>query len=100
MDIKVKVGILHRKTGDIVREGDKDYETFVYWAERKDRKFGMVICEFVQGQDERSIQKDGSEEHPEDDGDVLLICECGFISHSESGMKIHKAKKHPKQEMV
>lgn len=45
--IKVNVSILGRRPGDIVKEGDKDFEAFNGWAERGDKKSGMAICQFV-----------------------------------------------------
>ena len=45
--IQVNTPILNRTYGQIVKEGEKDYETFKGWAENKDRNGGVVICEFV-----------------------------------------------------
>lgn len=41
---RVNVYILNSKPGDIVKEGDRNYDAFKAWAARKDTRSGMLIC--------------------------------------------------------
>jgi hypothetical protein len=45
VDYKVNVRILGKTPGQIITPKDKNYERFAYWAKRKDKKSGMIICE-------------------------------------------------------
>lgn len=42
---KVNVYILNKRPGDIVTQADSNFDVFKVWAERKDTRNGMVICE-------------------------------------------------------
>jgi hypothetical protein len=100
MPLKVNVHILHRHPDEIVRENDKDYQQFLYWAERKDRKQGLLICEVVEAAEGDTSEIDTSET----DGEEVpietketepFVCEiCGFKAKNEDGLKIHMSKAH------
>lgn len=63
--IKVHVHILNRRPGEVVKEGDKDYATFKFWAERGDRRNGAVICSF------EAVKELAPDENPAPAGNVV-----------------------------
>jgi hypothetical protein len=65
MKIRVNIAILNKQFGDIISPGDVHYSRFERWAEKKDRKAGVVICEFVKEEkkEEAGSPEGGSEEN-------------------------------------
>lgn len=56
MKIKVNVNIHNKKAGDIISETDRSYKDFTFWAKRKDTRMGVVICHFVEDDNNASPQ--------------------------------------------
>lgn len=50
---KVHVYILNKKPGDVVKEGDRDFDAFKFWAERGDKRSGLVICTHCMSQERK-----------------------------------------------
>lgn len=44
MLLKVNIRILDKGPGSLIKEGDKDYEVFKSWSDRKDTKNGVLVC--------------------------------------------------------
>jgi hypothetical protein len=55
--IKINTRILNRYAGQIIDEKDPQYKAFEAWAENKDRKGGMVICEFCEAKKTKKAPK-------------------------------------------
>jgi hypothetical protein len=51
MRIKVNMAILGRRPREIVKDGDRDYEVFLRYAEKKAKRNGCPICSVVKGSD-------------------------------------------------
>lgn len=57
MDYKVNVRIAGKTPGQIITPKDKDHERFAYWAKRKDKKSGMIICEKAKAEQPKTDKK-------------------------------------------
>lgn len=94
--------------GDVIKEADSDYETFKAWAVRKDRKMGVVICEFVDIEDkeateetldneenkEAPVEASGSKEDETSEADAFKCDLCEYTVNSKAALYMHKKRKH------
>jgi hypothetical protein len=98
-DIRVNVEVLglKKRPGDIVGKNDPHYDTFKAWATNKDRKGGMILCEFIPKEKpaEESAQEEAAE--TEDAGEPIKCPHCDFETKSDVAMKMHIGKKHGKR---
>lgn len=66
--IKVNVYLLNKKPGDLLALGDKDYDTFRMWAEKKDTRNGAQICEFHVPPEPDKVSVESKKDAPAEDG--------------------------------
>lgn len=48
--LKINAYILNHKPGDVIKTGDKNYEVFKNWADRRDKRSGLIVCEHIQSE--------------------------------------------------
>lgn len=107
MNIRLNMDFFNRRRGDVIRKGDKYYEDFKGWAERKDLRHGAVICSFVEDEApkvDEGTTSDQDQSDPEGQADERaeevevkpeLVCDiCGYVAVNHGVLARHKTSKH------
>lgn len=97
-EIRLNVSVLglNRQAGTVIKEGDEHYDVFKKWAENKDRKAGVILCEFIQTTAEKKEADAEAPGKPAEEAAEMFKCDqCNFQTPSEAALRMHVGKKHP-----